>query len=494
VTPGPDNALQRRARDLTRADPLRVRARRGRAAHRRFAPAEPPHPGWLSLAPQRHVRGLAAGGDQLRVWLATWGGVLCWTPADGRVERHASEHGLLGNAVRCVAVDPAGVVWAGQDAGLCTLDPAAGWVPHPGLRGRTVLRLAARPAGGVWAALRDAAARETIGHVAAPGAPFRELVGDALASTGVLALLADGDAGEDAVWAANAWGVFRCQAHAPPAPFDLSRDAEGNRDVQVQVHALAPRAAGGLWAGTNWGLYALDGAPDPARPAGAVPGVPAEPVRALAGEWGTGRLVVVTDGQVGVLLEDGAWRPVAHALAAPPAVALSAPIEGAGRTWVGGAAGLHELGPAGLAEAFPPSPDDALGGAVRCLTVAPEGVWAGTARGLFVCDGRDGQVRAADDGAAHDGVPAHGAPGRWDVRALAPGAGPDDVWAGTWLGGMRALSAGVYVPGAPPDAPAVAVAADGAGGAWFATLDAVHLARAGEARRAAAWRSRAGRA
>src|SRR5947209_2197951 len=77
-------------------------------SHKRFSPAEPPHPKWISYASQQHVRDIDVDNHQGRIWLATWGGVLCWIPEADICVRYTSEHGLAGNATRAIVVDLAG--------------------------------------------------------------------------------------------------------------------------------------------------------------------------------------------------------------------------------------------------------------------------------------------------------------------------------------------------------------------------------------------------
>src|SRR2546423_4808446 len=69
-----------------------------RTSHQRFSSAEPLFSKWRSSASQRHVRDIAVDNHRGRIWLATWGGVLCWMPEVDLCVRHTSEHGLVGNA------------------------------------------------------------------------------------------------------------------------------------------------------------------------------------------------------------------------------------------------------------------------------------------------------------------------------------------------------------------------------------------------------------
>ncbi len=313
--------IRPRVTGLARPSAERVRARAGRSAHRRFQPAAPPHPDWTSFSAQRHVRDIAVGLDGLRVWLATWGGVLCWTPGDGRVERHGSDHGLLGNTTRCVAVDRAGIVWVGQDNGLCSLDVNApgGWRQHDDLAGRTITHVRARPAGGVYVAFSDTAGRGAIGEIAGPSAPLRVRLQSHQAAEDVAALV---PALDGTLWLGNAWGIFHDQGGASPAHYDLSVDDEGKRAVQQQVRSLAIADGGALWVGTTWGLYALRPGQRPEHAAvSSVRGT----IRSLATNPADNRLLVLTDDSVGEW--DGReWSPIATTALGRQAIVASASI------------------------------------------------------------------------------------------------------------------------------------------------------------------------
>jgi ligand-binding sensor domain-containing protein len=456
--PAPDGVLDIQPRPelgLGLPSPERVRARRAQARYRRFDAPELPHPRWASYSSQRHVRDIALDGARGQVWLATWGGVLCWRYAERLCVRHTSEHGLLGNPVRCITVDAGGVVWAGQDGGLCSLAPEAtgGWRHHEKLRGSTVLRLAPRPGGGVYLALRDADGHHALAEVAPDGTlAHRRCVG--LVSSEIAALLA----GEDgALWVGNAWGLHRYASAGETASFDLSLDAGGQKEVQVRVRSLAPGPDGGLWVGTNWGLYQLHPGRNPAH--APVVAAPHDEVLALAPEPGSGALWVATAREIG-RLEGDDWRPLGGRLPEQVDALVSAEFDGVRRTWAGGGAGLDEIGADTLAPALLPAPEDTLSNTVRCLWAEERRVWVGTAQGLYAFDGQSWE--------------AVGAPNVRDVRALVPAHGGERLWVGTWRSGLCLIDRRVYIPVQTPGAPIVALATSASEGLWAATPDTVH--------------------
>src|SRR6266403_4159540 len=98
--------VPRPARDIV---PRLARQLGTQLKYRRYALR--PDPDWTSYAAQRHVRDIAFDKQRNQIWMATWGGVLCLSLDVGLCTRHTSEHGLVGNAIRCIALDDDGVVW-----------------------------------------------------------------------------------------------------------------------------------------------------------------------------------------------------------------------------------------------------------------------------------------------------------------------------------------------------------------------------------------------
>jgi ligand-binding sensor domain-containing protein len=428
--------------------------------HQRFTPAAPLYQGrWTSYATQGHVRDIDVDLIRGWMWMATWGGVLCWKPDVRLCVRYTSEHGLLGNATRSLAVDEQGIIWAGgQQGGLCRLDPgdSTAWQPHESLRNWIVLRLTPRPGGGVYAALRHAEGWCALGEITPPDQQFQWRRGG-LATKEIEALLVDDD---QILWLGNAWGLHRRQADGSFHTIDL---------LPYQVRALAS-IGGVLWIGTDHGVFSFRlGWQESRRQAD----WPQHNVVSLTVEPETGDKWVTTDWQIGRIV-DNAWQParpfpggvINELLSANPDVATRARLPGhlfrAHQTWAGSAGGLYRLGVDEYQPAFTLDTEDGLSNAVQCLWADETGVWVGTARGLYRFDGGFWQSYAAD------------APLLQDVRAIVPGRTPGRLWAGSWLSGLHRFLGSVYVPDPPRSLPVAAMHRGGDGTLWAATPDEVY--------------------
>jgi ligand-binding sensor domain-containing protein len=429
--------------------------------HQRFSPAAPLYQGrWTSYAAQGHVRDIDVDLIRGWMWLATWGGVLCWEPDLRLCVRYTSEHGLLGNATRSLAVDEGGIIWAGgQQGGLCRFDPGDGaaWQPHESLRNWTVLRLTPRPGGGVYAALRHAEGWCALGEITPPDHRFRWRRGG-LATKEIEALLVDGD---ETLWLGNAWGLHR-------------RLADGSfhtiESFPYPVRALAS-IGGVLWIGANHGVFSYHlGWPEPRRQED----WPRHKIVSLTVEPETGDKWVATDWQIGRIV-DNAWQPsprpfpggaINELLSAHPDVATRARLPGhlfrAHQTWAGSAGGLYRLGVDEYQPAFSLAAEDGLSNAVQCLWADETDVWVGTARGLHRFDGDSWQSYDADASLLQD------------VRSIVPGRTPSRLWAGSWQSGLHRFLGGVDVPD-PPQALSIAAMHRGSDRTlWAATLDEVY--------------------
>lgn len=153
---------------------------------------------------------------------------------------------------------------------------------------------------------------------------------------------------------------------------------------RMHIGAIADDGAGGLWVGTDEGLYGLSPANLPQKLAGN--GLPAEPVRAL----------LQTDD---------------------------------GTLWVGGAFGLVRRNAGDDTFVPVPIPTDALG--VSALLRDADGhIWIGTRRrGLFVLDGSTDSPSVVGAGTGLD---------KGGVSTIVL-AGPREIWAGVRGGGMWAV-------------------------------------------------------
>lgn len=432
-----------------------------RTNHQRFSLAEPPASAWTNYTNQRHVRDIALDINRGWVWLATWGGVLCWAPEAELCTRHTSEHGLVGNATRCIAVDGKGIVWAGgQNGGLCSLTPDNGkpWQPHRGCDRWTVLCLVPRPQGGVYAALRDTENRCALGEIAAPEARLRLLVRGGLETKEIETLLVDDDG---FLWLGNAWGLHHYDN-------GVIKSCLGGKQVRtLQVRALAAAVGGGLWLGTNWGLYRFRADCEPCQETD----WPRDEVLSLAVEPETSYLWVLTTREIGRIV-DNVWQPVRSSppgrlssiVTVPSTFVAQTHLFEEGQILVGGANGLYKVSAGESEPAFSGASEDTLSNAVRCLWADEVAVWVGTARGLHVFDGETWRSYAPDV---------------CDVRAILPEGTNGRLWAGSFRIGLQRLEQRVYVPDQLLREPIVSLTASGDGTLWAATLDTIYCRPSG---------------
>jgi ligand-binding sensor domain-containing protein len=394
------------------------------------------------------------------LWMATWGGVLCWKPEAGICVRHTSAEGLLGNAMRSLTVDDDGLVWAGaQEQGLCRLTPDDGSPWQPQLETYTVLRLAPRPDGGVYAALRDVTGAGALVEIAPP--QYRPVFHrGGLATREIDVLLVDE---EKDLWLGNVWGLHRLAGSATTFETRLSRP---------QVRALATIGQV-LWLGTDQGLYVLP-------PGEAVPyrngDWPYDDVIGLGIESETGDKWVATTHSIGRII-DNAWQPlrgdphgdIQELLVTGRSLAVTSPASSPVTTglrhkilwrqnqvWTATGEGVFRQGIDECDQAFALSAEDGLSNGVQCLWAEAGCVWMGTARDLYCWDGKT--WRRYDDGASP--LP--------DIRAIASNPGSDELVAASWPGGVHRFRSGVHLPHLTRSLPAVALAAGG-GCLWAAT-------------------------
>lgn len=455
--------------------------------HRRAEVHPPLSPGWTGYSSQRNVRALALDVRRGYVWLATWGGVLAWDIEHNQCCRYTSEHGLDGNATRCIAVDATGTVWAaGEEGGLCCLEfgKDRAWNRQPSAENWTVLCMAARASSltseaGIYLGLQDSNGGCSLAAIARPNDSLQHLLKDDLTSKEIHTLLGDGSE----LWIGNAWGLH----HFPSGRLYL----EGE-----QVWALAHAPGGGIWVGTSRGLFRLlagSAVGDEQRPEDH--GWPRDAIMSLAHEAETGRLWVITSREIGSVTGN-VWRSLNNSLPGylqqllttnlPPttvdqttvnadhflhhtAVETSATSESPPRylaqhTWAAGTAGVYEIIAGGQhQEAFDAWGEDALCNHVLCLWADERAVWMGGSRGLHRFDAY--------------GWRSDLAPALRDVRAIAQRPGTRELWVASRRDGLHRIEDGVYVPGAYPREPAVALATGEDGTLWAATPDEIYCLR-----------------
>jgi len=440
--------------------PIRQLEQQFRTQHQRLSLAEHPYPSWTSYSTQRHVCDIALDTNRGEIWLATWGGVLCWNPETDTCIRHTSEHGLLGNAIHRLTVDSNSIIWAAcQDRGLCSFDPNSDnpWQSHRDFERWKVLQIASRPDGGIYAALRDNKGKCALGEIRAPDSRLRLLVRGGLAVKEIEALLVDED---KTLWIGNAWGLHYYKHDGGVESLEL----EGK-----QVRALAPALGGGLWLGTNWGIYRCQPSKSPSLQQET--DWSRDEAIALQVEPETGNLWAITAREVGRLV-DNVWQPVCKSppgrlnqlVTIPPNFSVHSAKTSftEGQVLVGGANGLYQVGVDQTEAVLAGSSEDTLSNAIHCLGVDTAGVWVGTARGLYYFNGKTWKSYTAD------------APNLRDICAILPESNSQRLWVGSFQVGLQRLDQGVYIPERVLNPPIVSLTASPDGTLWAATLDSLY--------------------
>ncbi len=428
--------------------------------HRHSPAGKTPYPNWRNYSSQSHINDIAFDTRRRCFWLATWGGMLCWEPGTDSITRYTGSHGLVGNPVQQITVDNQGIVWAaGFPFGLSCLSPGKETAcrPIPSLQSWSVYCLFPCPSGGIYAALRDKEERSVLGRLQAPGAEPELLLKNNLASQDINALIIDT---KGILWIGNDWGLHRYETPANIQHFDLDG---------LRVLSLEPNPDGTLWVGGNHGLYRFPG--DDASKPFRDDRWPRDTVYALAVNPGSGDLWCATSREIGKISRNS-WQKVYDSQPDRVNVLLTAPDDhGKTIAWCGGAGGFFKQGDHKLEKAFHWSPEDSLSSAVQCLDIDDEGIWAGTARGLFhySFETRDW----TDYNAEYPGMFR-------DVRAILSMPDEKRVWIGSWNSGLRSLVQGIDIPDPRlPAEPLVALAAGKNGTLWAAAVDRVYWKKAG---------------
>jgi ligand-binding sensor domain-containing protein len=425
-----------------------------RTLHSPYAPTQAMS-GWRSYASQRQVRDIVIDAQRDCVWLATWGGVLCWQRATQRVERHTSAHGLVGNATRCLALDAAGTVWAaGEEHGLSHLDPQPGALWHPGLGNYRVSQLVPRSPEGVYATVHNRDGTWALAEVTRQSVTL--LKQDEVAVRSVEAMLR---ASDGSLWWGNAWGLH----HHLPGTTDFETYPT-ERQYEERLCSLAEAENGRLWVGTDHGLYLFNPRGD--RRYTRSEAWPNAAILSLLSVHGGGGVWAVTSQGIGRVASNN-WDPVDSAPPGPISCLVAAPAHTATATlgvWAAGQQGLYALRGGTWSPLLELSTEDHLSNAVQCLLADPQGLWIGSVGGL--CRLEQGQWL----------VPGN-SPLLRDVRALA--AAPDKytrgcLWAAAWPNGLHRVVNGVFDPWSPLPKPLIALAAAADGGMWAATIDRVY--------------------
>lgn len=420
------------------------------------------YPDWTTYASQQHIRDMDFDAAQQRLWLATWGGVLCWIPRTNTCVRYTSEHGLLGNATRNVVVDRAGVVWAAADnGGLCCLSSLGGesWHQYEDSQSWTILCMTSRPDSGILVALKNSRNTFALAEITAPEEPLRLLLTEGLACREVRALLRE----EDTLWIGNAWGVHCYLLGATPL---LTFRAGGH-----QVLCLAPGVGGSIWVGTSQGLYRLSAGPD--RSLVRNGDWPSEAVFNVQVELDTANLWVATEYRIGRLVDDR-WEPCAQIPSGRTGKLITAGAQSGdratrslvreGSVWAAGADGLWEASINECKNALALDADDRLCNAIQCLHITEQSIWAGTARGLYRLQRKPKRWFSFETDA----------PSLKDVRAIVPSTTGEMLWIASWGGGLHRVESDVLIPGSVLPTPLVALAVGADGTGWAASIDTIY--------------------
>ncbi|MBD2215110.1 hypothetical protein H6G27_35500 [Nostoc linckia FACHB-104] len=419
-----------------------------RTQHQRFSLTTPPYPTWKSYANQMHIRDMIFDRKRGEIWLATWGGVLCWHPETDICIRHTSEHGLLGNATRHIVLDDQDVVWAsGQEKGFSyfKLGSDTPWQSHRDFERWKILQVFARPDSGVYVALQDASNKCALGEITDPDSRLRLLVRDVLGIKDIDALLVD----KNIIWIGNFWGLSSL-VNGNVESFDV----EGK-----QVRSLAVAPGGSLWLGTNWGLYRFAVSE---KSLNRQDTWPRDEVLSLVVEPDTGYLWVLTVREIGRLV-DNVWQAIPNL---PPmrfnkllAVSDTKISWTEGQVLVAGANGVHQIAVDKIEAIFYASSEDTLSNSIRCLWADTSGVWVGAVQGLYFFDSKIWKSYAAD------------APNLRDIYAILPETQEGRLWVGSFRMGLQRLQQGVYIPEQLLHEPIVSLASGADGSLWAATFD-----------------------
>ncbi len=366
------------------------------------------HPAWFNLASQRHVRGLAIDPIKGDLWLATGGGVLRWRPGFDSFTRYSSEHGLPGNAIRAVAIDGSGQVWAAhEDCGLSYLDDDI-WRPYTALEETTVSCFSRDMNGQLWVGTVNG-----IYAIDRMHDPIFELP----PPSGIPRTIYVID--KDDVWLCNARGALH---------FDGSRWLYHSAQPGILTMVCSGEK---LWLGTIGGLVLVNLATGNAH---------------QADIWPSGEVTALTltgDGvwaacgrQVGLATETD-WMPISGQLPGTRITGLAPSEEN--EVWIGTHSGLLRGTSTELQFHLTEAPPDVIGRhsfdpqrppaafsnmiqAIALQHLAQgDSLWIGTASDLFRLDLFTESWKRYDQW------------GLRDVRALIADTTKGDIWAASWM-------------------------------------------------------------
>ncbi len=286
------------------------------------------------------------------VWFGTYEGGLYALHADGRIAGYRVADGLPSDTVLELAVDAAGTLWIGTDAGIARLQEGRiERVPLPGeAEASLVYALIARgdalwvgTANGVWR-------RDGRGHWSQPTwSPMFQ-------RPNAMTDIACARAGE--CWIASQRGLWRQRGNAPPEPVRT-----GGPDIARSIGSMLMQEDGALWvpvAGLGLGYLRADWR-QIAQYSGALDGLQGAMYRALAPARDEGFWLGGFNGMVEHLAADGAIdRLDEDSLARLRNLKLLAIAEDRdGRLWLGHRHGLMRIGRDGAIDEWNASDEQA---------------------------------------------------------------------------------------------------------------------------------------